>query len=92
MNDYEVYTLESFREYLKIDKHGFIMDVLEDNENLWQEFNNWSIRNLDYRIIPTESEKLEESRESETQGDTKKSEKLVGSTIDSSSSEYEWLD
>lgn len=91
MSDYEVYTLESFREYLEINKRGFIMDVLEDDENLWEEFNDWSVRILDYRLIPINSEILEETGEIKTQGGAKKSEKLVGIAILSSSSEYEWL-
>lgn len=92
MNDYEVYTLESFRQYLEIDKRGFIMNVLEDNEDLWKEFNDWSIRILDYRLIPIESNNLEETGEIETQGEAKKYDKLIGSAMILSNSEYEWLD
>lgn len=51
LKDYQVRTLEDMKEWLEISTSRYILSPLEDDEELWQQFNNWSTRILNHKII-----------------------------------------
>ena len=51
LEDYEVYSLKDFREMLEMSKTGYLMSVMEDDEDLWQQFDEWCVRILNYHLL-----------------------------------------
>lgn len=51
IEDYEVYSLANFKQHLEISKIGYLMPGLDDDETLWQQFNDWCVRVLNYQLL-----------------------------------------
>ncbi len=51
MEDYEVVTPEEMIKRLKISKADYILVYLEDDDDLWEQFNNWCVKFLNYSIF-----------------------------------------
>jgi hypothetical protein len=51
LSDYEVITLKEMLEQLKADPARFIPTFLDDDESLWQQFDDWSVRLLNYHLF-----------------------------------------
>lgn len=51
MGDYEVITPEEMIKRLKISKADYIPVYLEDDDHLWEQFNNWCVKFLNYSIF-----------------------------------------
>ena len=55
LEDYEVYSLANFQEHLEISKIGYLMPGIDDDERLWQQFNDWCVRVLNYQLLDKKS-------------------------------------
>lgn len=51
MEDYEVITPEEMIKRLKISKANYILVYLEDDDDLWESFNDWCVKFLNYSIF-----------------------------------------
>ena len=90
LKDYTVYSLEEFRKSLKISEDGYILWALEKDEDLWDHFNNWSTRILNYELISKSDENSIDTQEI-ILVDTKEPEKLINDNTTLFNSEIEWL-
>ncbi|NES20033.1 MAG: hypothetical protein F6K41_14155 [Symploca sp. SIO3E6] len=54
LSDYEVITPKEMLEKLKEDPQEFVMSPLYDDEPLWQEFDDWSVRIFNYSLLTEE--------------------------------------
>ncbi|MEQ9238033.1 hypothetical protein [Coleofasciculus sp. E2-BRE-01] len=51
LSDYEVITPQQMVEQLKQNPQQFVMTFLDDDESLWQQFDDWSVRILNYPLF-----------------------------------------
>jgi hypothetical protein len=51
LSDYEVITPQQMVEQLKQNPQQFVMTFLDDDESLWQQFDDWSVRILNYPLL-----------------------------------------
>lgn len=57
LEDYEIYSLENFRELLEISQTGYLMSsIMEDDKELWQQFDDWGVRVLNYQLLNKKSD------------------------------------
>lgn len=51
LSDYEVMTPKEMLEQLREDPQHFVMTFLDEDESLWKQFDDWSIRILNYPLF-----------------------------------------
>jgi hypothetical protein len=51
MSDYEVITPKEMVKRLKVSKQGYLLSYIEDDDDLWEQFNNWCVEVLNYSIF-----------------------------------------
>lgn len=51
LSDYKVMTKKKMLEQLKRDPQQFVINFLDDDHSLWQQFDDWSVRILKYSLF-----------------------------------------